>query len=171
MSVGVLEIMGRDRADRAILGLDRPTREALKIYCERRWPVGRRKAIEREWGLSPDQARGVMDGTPSTSTIDTVWKRGGWAVVLPILGAVIGHGVGEFFAEEAERAREEAELAQREADALAQAEHIAQRSFAPRMAGAGADLVAGLDAVGARLAAVHGRGQAPSVGGRKAGRS
>lgn len=148
MSVGALEILGRDGADATILGLDRATREALVIYCARRWPIGRRKAVEREWRLSPDEARGIIEGTASWSTVDKVWKRGGWAVILPILGAVVGHGVGEFFAEEAARARQEAEQARSDAEALARVEDVARRSFGPSVG-------PGMAPVGDRLAGVH----------------
>jgi hypothetical protein len=132
MAVGVLEIMGRNGAGDALLGLDRPTRDALKVYAERRWPTNRRKAIEREWGLTPDQARAVMEGTPSATTVDQIWKhpRGGWAVALPVLGAVIGHGVGEYFALEARKAADESERAQRAAAELAAAERLASHAVA-----------------------------------------
>lgn len=142
MSVGALEILERNGADAAILGLDRATREALVIYCARRWHAGRRKAVEREWGLSPDEARGIIEGTASWTTVDKVWKKGGWAVVLPILGAVIGHGVGEYFAEEARRAREDAEEATGYAAAADSAARVAFRGLGPRLA-AGLDM--GLD--------------------------
>lgn len=137
MSVGALEIMGRDRAGDPILGLDRPTREALAVYCERRWPTGRRKAIEREWDLTPDEARGIMEATASATTVDRVWKhpRGGWAVALPVLGAVIGHGVGSYFAQEARRAAHEAEQRQRDAEALAAIERAAGHAVLSLVAG------------------------------------
>ncbi len=131
MTVTMMEIRDRGGAGEPILGLDRPTREALAIYCARNWPTNRRKSVETAFRLTPDEARGVIQGTASTTTLDKVWKAGGWAVVLPILGAVIGHGVGEFFAAEADRARREADDARQQAEALASAERVALRSFAP----------------------------------------
>jgi len=68
----------------------RQSRDALANYCTGRWPVGRRKAVEREWHLSADEARGVIEATASAATIDKVWRAGGWAVALPVLSSVIG---------------------------------------------------------------------------------
>ena len=100
MTVTHKEILGRDGANFPILPLLRQTRDALARYCEARWPVGRRKAAEREWNLSPDEARGVIEATASAATIDKVWKAGGWAVALPVLSSVIGCSVEEFLQSE-----------------------------------------------------------------------
>ena len=88
MTVTHMENLGRDGASFPMSF--RQSRDALANYCEARWPVGRRKAVEREWGLSPDEARGVIEATASAATIDKVWKAGGWAVALPVLSSVIG---------------------------------------------------------------------------------
>lgn len=111
MELTYVEILGSDGASRPMLGLTRQTRDALKTYCELRWPTSRRKSVEREWGLTPDEARGVCEGTASATTIDKVWKAGGWAVLLPVLGAVIGHPVSDFIASER---RKHVQAAQRE---------------------------------------------------------
>ncbi|MCA3754185.1 MAG: hypothetical protein ACK5YD_00335 [Phenylobacterium sp.] len=79
------------------------TRVALAQYCEARWPVGRRKAVEREWRLSPDEARGVIEATASAATIDKVFRAGGWSVALPILSEVIGESLDVFLQRERER--------------------------------------------------------------------
>ena len=100
MTVTSMEILGRDGANLPILPLLRQSRDALARYCEARWPVGRRKAVERAWGLSPDEARGVIEATASAATIDKVWKAGGWAVVLPVLSSVIGCSVEDFLQSE-----------------------------------------------------------------------
>ncbi len=157
MTVTMMEIRDRGGSGEPILGLDRPTREALAIYCARRWPSNRRKSVESAFRLTPDEARGVIQGTASTSTLDKVWKAGGWAVVLPILGAVIGHGVGDFFAAEADRARREAEDARQQAEALASAERVALRSWAPGLA-------LGVAPVGDRMASVLGGGGLEALG-------
>ena len=96
MTVTSMEILGRDGGNSPILPLLRQSRDALARYCEARWPVGRRKAVERAWGLSPDEARGVIEATASAATIDKVWKAGGWAVALPVLSSVIGCSVEDF---------------------------------------------------------------------------
>lgn len=105
MELTYVEILGSDGAIGPNLGLTRQTRDALRRYCELRWPTGRRKGVEREWELSPDEARGVCEGTASATTIDKIWKhpRGGWAVALLIMGAVIGQGADEWM--QAERKR------------------------------------------------------------------
>lgn len=89
---------GKSRSQQA-----RATRDALARYCEARWPVGRRKAVEREWNLSPDEARGVIEATASAATIDKVFRAGGWAVALPILSEVIGESLEVFLQRERER--------------------------------------------------------------------
>src|SRR5690606_657859 len=75
----------------------------------------------KRWGLSLDEARGAVAGRASQATVDKIFKHpnGGWAVVLPVLGAVIGHGVDQFFrqqmiqaAKAAEHARHHEQLAQ-----------------------------------------------------------
>ena len=110
MTVTHMEILGRDGANLPTLPLLRQSRDALARYCEARWPIGRRKAVEREWRLSPDEARGVIEATASAATIDKVWKAGGWAVALPVLSSVIGESLEDFM--QTER-RKQLEVAQR----------------------------------------------------------
>lgn len=89
-----MEILGWDGESSANLGLPftRATRDALAKYCELRWPNGRRKAVGKEWGLTPAEAKSIVEATASVTTIERVWKhpRGGWEVALPVMGAVIG---------------------------------------------------------------------------------
>lgn len=103
MAVSYMEILGGNGVSRPTLTLTRHTRDALAKYCELRWPLNRRRHVQREWGLSPDQARAVCEATASASTIDHIWKHknGGWAVLLPVLGAVIGESLDQHL--EAER--------------------------------------------------------------------
>lgn len=93
-----MEILGRDGAFYPTLPLTRQTRDALAKYCELRWPRGRRNAVEKEWNLTPEQARSVCEGTASATTIDRIWKHknGGWAVAFPVLGAVIDQTADQF---------------------------------------------------------------------------
>lgn len=142
MTVSYVEILGSNGVDRPSLMLLRQTRDALAKYCELRWPVGRRKAVERAWGLTPDEARGVCEATASATTIDKVWKHpdGGWLVVLPVLAAVIGHSVDDFLANER---RKHVALAQRHRSmvrdlrALAPDRADADRELVLRVAGDG----------------------------------
>lgn len=97
--------------------LDRQSRDALARYVSLRWPIGARKAVAKEFGLSIEAARTVCEGNPSQTTIDKIWKspRGGWRVALPVLGAVIGQTIEDFYSQEAkahaEQARRHASLA------------------------------------------------------------
>ena len=108
MTGTTMEIFGHDGA-RFPMSL-RQSRDALANYCTGRWPVGRRKAVEREWGLSPDEARGVIEATASAATIDKVWRAGGWAVALPVLSSVIGCSLETYIQQER---RTQLEIAQR----------------------------------------------------------
>lgn len=96
------------------LGLARQTRDALARYVQLRWPVGTRKAVAKEFGLSLEAARTVCEARASDTTIDMIWKHpnGGWAVAVPILGAVIGRSIEDFHKQEA---REHAAQARRHA--------------------------------------------------------
>lgn len=113
MTVTHMEILGLGGAARPNLGLTRHTRDALAEYCRLRWPVGRRKAVAREWALTDDEARAVCEATPGTQTIDKIWKHpnGGWSVLVPVLGAVIGQSFETWLNQERGRlARERTRL-------------------------------------------------------------
>jgi hypothetical protein len=121
MTVTYVEISGSDGEKFPLLQLDR-TRDGLATYCETRWPLGRRKAVAKEWGLSTDEARSVCEGSASQATLDKVWRhpRGGWTVLLPVMGAVIGQPIHEFFRQQMRQAAKDAERAQHH-EQLAQA--------------------------------------------------
>lgn len=112
MTVTSMEIRHNERAGQHTLGLDRATRDALATYANLRWPTGAAKHAAKEWGLTLDEGRGVVSGRTSQATLDRILKHpnGGWSVALPVLGAVIGHGLDHFL--QAERARH-VELARR----------------------------------------------------------
>jgi hypothetical protein len=95
MKVTSMEIRTNEVGGLPSLGLDRATRDALATYVRIRFPAGTVKAVAREFDLTLDEAKGLVSGRPSQTTVDKVWKhpRGGWAVILPVLGAVVGHGV------------------------------------------------------------------------------
>ncbi len=86
------------------LDLDR-TRDALAAYVATRWPSGRRKHVAREFDLSEDEARSVCSGRASWATWDKIinHKRGGWTVVLPVLGALFNQTIEEHLAGEARK--------------------------------------------------------------------
>lgn len=124
MTVTWVDISHNERAGQRSLGLDRASRDALAIYCRECWPSNTAKHVAREWSLSLDEARGVVAGRSSQATLDKVYKhsRGGWRVVLPVLGSVIGHGVDAYF-------REQMRLAAREAERAQQHEQLAKLAY------------------------------------------
>jgi hypothetical protein len=134
MQVTALEIHDYFGEKSPLFKLDR-TRDGLASYCEARWPVGRRKSVAREWGLSADEARSVCEGSASQATLDKVWRhpRGGWNVLLPVMGAVVGQPIHEFFREQMRQAAKAAEHAQ-EHERIAEAAYrrLESRSAASR---------------------------------------
>ncbi|MFN3858146.1 MAG: hypothetical protein ACK4RV_10370 [Caulobacter sp.] len=165
MEITMQEIVGHDGGNLPILSLSRQTKDALAAYCQRRWPTGRRKAIAREWDLSDDQARSVVEAKPSGTTIDQIWKhpRGGWRVLLPVMGAVIGKPLHEHLrAEIAVVSREQEEL-----EAHARLAELAHRRVSfPRPASGGADR----RLAGSSGSAGEDRDEAGAVGSEEAGR-
>lgn len=85
-------------------------KEALASFVRTRWPTHTQKTIEREWGLTIDEAKGLIKGQASVRTIEKVLghKNGGWAVALPVMGSVIGHDLADYIRQERARLEEEA---------------------------------------------------------------
>lgn len=104
-----MEIRIPKRESQHIGCVDKPTRDALAAHVRHRWPVHSAKCAAREWGLSLDEARGVVAGRTSLATLDRIFKHpnGGWAVILPVMGSVVGHSVEDFFNSETQRLRDE----------------------------------------------------------------
>lgn len=99
-------IFSNDGLKCPVLGLDRATADALAVFCQQAFqPQGRRKAVARHWDLRDDEARSVIEGTASKATLDRIWKHknGGWRVLLPVMGAVIGQTADAFIIEEQKR--------------------------------------------------------------------
>lgn len=118
----VMEISPFDGAFSSLGGM----KDGLAAFVRNRWPVHTQKTIEREWGLTTDEAKGLIKGQASVRTIEKVLahKNGGWAVALPIMGGVIGHGLTDFIASERTRLNHEAEQKQRRAAALREAQGL-----------------------------------------------
>ena len=105
-------ILSNDGANFPVLHLDRATAEALAVFCQQSFPAqGRRKAVAREWGLRDDEARSVIEGNASKATLDRIWKHpnGGWRVILPVMGAVVGQTADAFIIAERKRLANERE--------------------------------------------------------------
>ena len=98
MSEVLVEIRCNERFSQRNLGLDKGTRDSLADYCRHRFPHHTAKLAARAWGLSVDEARGVVAGRTSLTTYDKIKKAGGWPVILWVEAAVVGHGVDQFLA-------------------------------------------------------------------------
>ena len=98
MTVTSMEILHDKRDNQLTFGLDRATRDALATYFKLRWPSNTAKLAAREFDLSLDEARGVVACRTSIATLDRIWKHknGGWSVLLPVMGAVIGETAEKF---------------------------------------------------------------------------
>ena len=106
--VTAMEIRHNKREIQLNFGLDRATRDALATYVRLRWPTNTAKMTAREFDLTLDEGRGIVAGKPSLSTIDKIWKRGGWEVLLPVMGAVIGQNAEDFLREQRKASLENA---------------------------------------------------------------
>lgn len=106
MTATAMTIFSKNGEKSPILQLDRATKDALAVYVQQSFPAaGRRKAVERLWDLRPDEARAVIEARPSQSTLDRIWKHpnGGWHVILPVFGAVVGQSADAFIIQERDR--------------------------------------------------------------------
>lgn len=81
------------------LRLDTCTRDALADICRERWPAGTAKLAAREWRLTLDQGRSVVAGRASQTTIDQIFKAGGWPVYFAVGARVLGRGADQYLSE------------------------------------------------------------------------
>jgi hypothetical protein len=151
-----------------ILPLDQRRRDALANYAEAA-AINAGKPVQtwvREaWKLKDYEAKDLIKGNASEVVWERILKlRGphcGWAIAIPILGAVIGEDLSDYFASEKERVADERARWAAEEDRVSTLEAFARerRSFARHRAGE-ADLRAGRAARGPRLASPPvGRGE------------
>jgi hypothetical protein len=105
--------------DGQLLPFSRDLREALAIYARRTWPTNTSGHAAKAWGIPKSTAANLLKGHASDATVTKIIRAGGWALALPVIGAVIGEPVHVFFrdqmrqaAKDAERARHHEELAQ-----------------------------------------------------------
>lgn len=123
-----------------ILPLNQRRREALMSYAQLAADdagIPRQTWVRRTWGLKDYEAKDLLKANAS----ETVWERilmlrgphCGWEVALPVLAAVIGLPVSDFFRDQMKQAAKAAERAQQH-EQLAQAAYrtLADRSFDPR---------------------------------------
>lgn len=108
--------------DGQLLPFSRDLREALGLYARRTWPLNTSVHAARAWGIPKTTAANLLKGHASDATVTRVIRAGGWALALPVIGAVIGEPVHEFFREQMRQAAKDAERAQ-------QHEHLAQAAY------------------------------------------
>lgn len=118
--------------DGQMLPFSRDLREALAIYARRTWPVNTSGHAAKAWGIPKTTAANLLKGHASDATVTRIIRAGGWALALPVIGAVIGEPVQAFFHDQMRRAAKEAARAQ-EHERLAQAAwtRLESRSAAP----------------------------------------
>lgn len=89
--------------------LDRQRRDALAAYARKAAGDARSKQkwVEKTWDLTDYEAKDLLKGKAS----EAVWERiikhrnGGWKVVIPIMGSIIGQSLDAFIASEIEEIR------------------------------------------------------------------
>lgn len=98
----------------AKLPLDQRRRDALAAYVRAthsrtQTRRGAQAWCEERWDLRDYEAKDLLKGNAS----ETVWEKivkhpnGGWAVVIPVLGCVIGQSLEDYIEQQAEEARRE----------------------------------------------------------------
>ena len=100
-------------------------REAFAEVARRRCggDVGTLGRVMREWGLTADQAKGLIEGKTSIRTMEMVLqhKNGGWRVGVTIIAIVTGKRLTDYFTSEKNRLDHEAEQRRLQADELGRA--------------------------------------------------
>lgn len=104
MTDGVWELHGYVGEKFPLLAADR-IRDILASYCAMRWPLGRRKAAQKHWDLTADEARSVCEGSASQATLDKIWlhKNGRWPLAITLFGALLGESLEEHLLSERKR--------------------------------------------------------------------
>jgi hypothetical protein len=119
----------------AKLALDQRRRDALAAFARAshqrtQTRFGAQAWVEQQWGLNDYEAKHLLKGNAS----EAVWERivkhpnGGWAVVIPIMGAVIGQSLETYIEQQAkEAALERAQWEERERRLSALSARVAER--------------------------------------------
>jgi hypothetical protein len=99
MTVVDMQILHGKREIQHRLRLDKATRDAVADLARRRWPLKTASYAAKAWGLTPDQARGMVAARASQATIDRIFKIGGWPVVFSVFAEVIGQSADAYLIE------------------------------------------------------------------------
>lgn len=95
------------------------TRDALAdLVAERYRGAGKRKRLMRDFGLTEDQARAVIEGSGSQAALDAMLDKGRWELALELLAIRFGEHVTQHLAREAARHAERAQAADQMARTL-----------------------------------------------------
>ncbi|MCR5876955.1 hypothetical protein [Phenylobacterium sp. J367] len=115
-----------------ILPLNRRRRDALMVFASRSAAKADKAPqawVRETWDLETYEAKDLLKGNAS----EAVWEKiirhrnGGWRVVLPIMGSVIGHSLEDFIEAERRELEHEAQARERRARELADAEAFLRR--------------------------------------------
>lgn len=99
MTGTLVEIRHNKSESQRNLKLDKGSKDAMADYWRHRWPSNTAKYGAREFGLTLDQARSVVAGRASLSTLDQIEKAGGWPVIFAVKAMVLGKGADQFLIE------------------------------------------------------------------------
>jgi hypothetical protein len=99
---GIMSLEGQ------MLPFSRDLREALAIYARRTWPLNTSVHAAKAWGIPKTTAKNLLKGSASDATVTRILRAGGWGLALPVIGAVIGQPVHEFFRDQTRQAAKEA---------------------------------------------------------------
>lgn len=130
LAVQISEHRGRNRENRPN---DFGMENSLAGIVRRRWPSATIENVAAEWSLTEGQAKGVVYGTASRSTLNKILKhrRGGFGLWLEIIAEVTGERLDGYLTREAERARHERTNWEAEERRLAQLEARWRARVAP----------------------------------------
>lgn len=110
----------------ASLPLDQRRRDALANYaeqCAEQEGIPKQTWVVRNWKLKDYEAKDLLKGNAS----EAIWERiikaggphGGWRIVIPVMGAVVGMALEDFIQAERKALENEAQQREREARELA----------------------------------------------------
>lgn len=99
MTVVLMEKMHGKRESQHRLALDKATRDAVSDLARRQWPLKTASYAAQAWRLTESEARGVVAARASQTTIDKIFKNGGWSVIFPVMAEVIGQSADAYLIE------------------------------------------------------------------------
>ena len=116
------------------------SKNGIARYARRHWRQNTVKAVQTQWDLTEGEAKGVVYGHASQTTLDKIYQhpRGGWPVALYVLAVVIGADLADFLRKDRERVAHEAEQEQQRQAHRAVVERTLRGRFLRVVGGGGA---------------------------------